>query len=163
MKRILMTRAAGAAAMLAPVLALLWPAHLVAQIPVGSRVGSDTAPATVSTYDDGGRRDPFVTLVAPKRPATNQQSGRPIVGLAALAVEDALVTGIVKAGSAFIAILRAPDGKSFMAKNQDHLQNGVVKTIDADGVLFVQQAADAMGVVRPREVRKALHATGAGQ
>jgi hypothetical protein len=155
--------AARTAARFIPILAILWPLHAAGQIPVGSRVGTETAAASTSGYDDGGRRDPFVTLVTPKRATAGPQSGKPVFGLAALAVEDALVTGIVKAGPAFIAILRSPDGKSFMARNQDHLQNGVVKTIDADGVLFVQQAADAMGVVRPREVRKALHATGAGQ
>jgi hypothetical protein len=147
-----------------PVAVALCSTQIAAQIPVGARVGSETAPGTASGYDDGGRRDPFVTLVQPKRAAAaSQVNGRPVVGLAALAVEDALVTGIVKAGPAFIAILKAPDGKSFMARTQDHLQNGVVKTIDAEGVLFVQQGADAMGVVRPREVRKAIRATGAGQ
>jgi hypothetical protein len=148
---------------LVAVAAVLWPLHLAAQIPVGSRVGSETAVASPSSsaYEDGGRRDPFVTLVQKRVAAT--PGGRPVVGLGALAVEDALVTGIVQAGPAFIAILKSPDGKSFMAKTQDHLQNGVVKTIDAEGVLFVQQAADAMGVVRPREVRKALRTTGAGQ
>ena len=149
---------------LAPVVALLWPAQALAQIPVGSKVGSETAPATASGYDDGGRRDPFVVLVATKK--ANGQSvpgSRPVTGLGGLAVEDALVTGIVKAGAAYVAILRAPDGKSFMARSQDHLQNGVVKTIDSEGVVFVQQTSDAMGVVRPREVRKGLRATGAGQ
>jgi hypothetical protein len=145
-----------------PVAVVLWLVPTAAQIPVGARVGSETA-GTASTYNDGGRRDPFVTLVQPKRAPGAPQSGRPVVGLAALAIEDALVTGIVKAGPSFIAILKSPDGKSFMAKTQDHLQNGVVKTIDAEGVLFVTQGADAMGVVRPREVRKALRATGAGQ
>jgi len=146
----------------AAVVAVCWPLHVTAQIPVGARVGSDTAPATASGYDDGGRRDPFVTLVQPKR-ANGQTVGHPVVGLAGLAIEDALVTGIVKTGPAYVAILRAPDGKSFMAKTQDHLENGVVKAIDAESVLFTEQAADAMGVVRPREVRKALRATGAGQ
>jgi hypothetical protein len=147
----------------APIVAVLWPLHLAAQISVGARVGSDTAPGTPSTYQDGGRRDPFVTLVQPKRPVVGIQTGHPATGLGTLAVEDALVTGIVKAGPAFIAILRSPDGKSFMARTQDHLENGVVKEIDADSVLFAQQEADAMGVVRPHEVRKALRATGAGQ
>lgn len=154
MKRILM---------LAPVVALLWPAPALAQIPVGSRVGSETAPATPSGYDDGGRRDPFVTLVASKKTNGQTAAGRPVAGLGGLAVEDALVTGIVKAGAAYVAILRAPDGKSFMAHTQDHLQNGVVKAIDSEGVVFVQQTSDAMGVVRPREVRKGFRATGAGQ
>jgi hypothetical protein len=148
---------------IAPVVALLWPAPALAQIPVGSRVGSATAPATASGYDDGGRRDPFVTLLVTKKANATTPSGRPMTGLGGLAVEDALVTGIVKAGAAFVAILRAPDGKSFMARLQDHLQNGVVKTIDSAGVVFVQQTSDAMGVVRPREVRKGLRATGAGQ
>ena len=121
-------------------------------------------PATASTYDDGGRRDPFVTLVQPKRasdvPGT---TGKPAAGLGALGVADVTVTGIVKAGGGFIATLRSHDGKSFSAKTRDRLQDGEVKSIDAEGVVFVQEAADALGVVKPREVRKTLRQTGAEQ
>jgi hypothetical protein len=145
-------------------LSLVVPATAAAQIPVGSRVGSDTVPATASNYDDGGRRDPFVTLVQPKRTPTGAPVGpRPIVGLGSIGVSDVIVTGIVKSGPAFMAILRSPDGKSFIAKMQDRLQDGEVKSIDAEGVVFIQQMADAFGVVRPREVRKALRQTGAEQ
>jgi hypothetical protein len=145
-------------------LSLAVPATAAAQIPVGSRVGSDTVPATTTSYDDGGRRDPFVILVTPKRTATGQPAGpRPGIGLSSIGVSDVVVTGIVKMGPAYMAILKSADGKSYMAKAQDRLQDGEVKSIDAEGVVFVQQMADAFGVVRPREVRKALRQTGAEQ
>jgi Tfp pilus assembly protein PilP len=146
------------------VFSVVAPATAAAQIPVGTRVGSDTVPATASTYDDGGRRDPFLTLIQPKRPnAATPATGKPAAGLVALGVADVTVTGIVKVGSGFIATLRSPDGKSFTAKMRDRLQDGEVKSIDAEGVVFVQQMADALGVVRPREVRKTLRQTGAEQ
>lgn len=146
------------------VLSVIAPAAAAAQIPVGSRVGSDTVPATASTYDDGGRRDPFVTLVQKKgASAATGATGKPAAGLGALGVADVTVTGIVKAGGGFIATLRSHDGKSFTAKTRDRLQDGEVKSIDAEGVVFVQEMADALGVVKPREVRKTLRQTGAEQ
>jgi hypothetical protein len=149
----------------AAVIAAVAAPGLRAQVAVGARVGSDVAASNISRtgYDDGGRRDPFVTLIVPKRAPGPATGGRPATGLGALSVNDVTVTGVVKAGAMFVAMLRSPDGKSFAAKRQDHLQDGVVKSIDADGVVFVQQMADALGVVRPREVRKPLRSSGAQQ
>lgn len=128
------------------------------EVRVGSRVGLSSP----SGYDDGGRRDPFVSPVVPKKSA--QPSGRPAVGLASLSVTDVIVTGIVRSGKVAVAILQAPDGKSFMAKGQDRLGDAVVKSIDAQGVVFTAEAPDAAGVVHQREVRKTIHVmTGVGR
>ena len=128
------------------------------QIPVGSRVG--TTPA--SGYDDGGRRDPFLTLITAKRAATSPT--RTGVGLAGLSVTDVVVTGIVRGGKVGVAILQGPDGKSFTAKAQDRLEDAVIKAIEADTVVFIAQVADAAGVAHPKEVRKSIRVvTGVGR
>jgi hypothetical protein len=62
----------------------------------------------------------------------------------------------VRNGPSVVAILEGPDGKSFVAHNQDKLQDAVVKSIDLDGVVFVAQIADAFGVMHARDVRKSL-------
>ena len=126
------------------------------EIVVGARVGSQPP----SGYDDGTRRDPFVSLLLSKRAAA--APGRPTAGLAGLSVSDAMVTGLVKSGSKVLAILQGPDGKSFMAHSQDRLLDGVVKSIDTEGVVFVAQVADAAGVSRPREIRKPIHVMAGG-
>ena len=57
----------------------------------------------------------------------------------------------------FMASLEGPDGKQFVARRQDKLQDAVIKTIDKDGVVFVAQSVDVVGTAHPREVRKGLH------
>jgi hypothetical protein len=46
-----------------------------------------------------------------------------------------------------------------VARSRDRLQDATVKTIDADGVTFVQQVVDVMGASHPRDVRKSLRQT----
>jgi Tfp pilus assembly protein PilP len=123
-------------------------------IRIGSRVGESP-----TTYDDGGRRDPFVSLIVPKvAPAAGaaSSSARPIAGLGGLSVSDVAVKGLVRSGSTLIALLQGPDGKTYMAKRLDRLHDGVVTRIESDCVVFTERTADAAGVVRARDVRKPL-------
>lgn len=121
-----------------------------AQIPVGTRVADVT-----TTYDSGGRRDPFLSLIQPKRPAPGQISGRLSTGLNTFAVNDVTVTGIVRKGNTMMAILQGPDRQSFVAHVKDRLMDATVKSIDAQGVVFVELAA--LGTpARPQEYRKLL-------
>lgn len=129
----------------------------VAAIPVGTHVGT---PA--SGYDDGGRRDPFGALVQPKRTnlGASLDSLRPRAGLAAMALSDVTVRGIVGNGKVMLAILEAPNKQSFVARLQDKLLDGWVKSIDRDGVVFIS-AADPGGQASS-EVRKNLRPAGEG-
>lgn len=126
---------------------------LPSQVAVGMRVGLDPIP---SGYDDGGRRDPFVTLVI-KKGAGGDKAAKTGTGLAALAVADVAVKGIVKAGARVSAMLEGPDHMSYIAHPQDRLADGLVKSIDPAGVVFVEEETDAAGAVHPHEVRKPLH------
>jgi len=125
-------------------------------------------PAAVPTpkaYADGGRRDPFVSLIVPKAAPNVSANSRPkpaVAGLAGLAVSDAVVKGLIKSGTTFIALLQGPDGRTYMARRQDRLQDGVVTRIESDGVVFTERAADATGIVHSRDVRKPLRATNSG-
>lgn len=133
-----------------PQLATLPPA---AVIPVGSRVGE--AP---TTYDSGGRRDPFLSLIVPKRVASSESvSLRPRSGLASIALADVAVKGIVKSGKTMLAILEGANKQSFVARVQDRLMDGSIKSIDSDGVVFVEIADPGM---RPNEIRKTLRPAG---
>lgn len=131
-----------------------------AQVPVGTYVG-----ASVSGYDSAGRRDPFVSLITPKRqtPVGQPQAGRPIQpGLRAMALADVEVTGIVRRGNVMMAILQgAGQQQSYVAKVSDRLLDGVIKSIDARGVVFTEVVDPAMGG-RPQEIRKALRGAAEG-
>jgi hypothetical protein len=135
------------------------PALAQERLPLGTRVGSEES---ASGYDDGGRRDPFVSLLTPKKTAAAVPASRPRAGLAGLTLADVAVKGIVRNGPAVVAVLEGPEGKSFIARSKDRLQDAVVKSIDADGVVFVEQVVDAVGAVHSRDVRKALRPTAEG-
>jgi type IV pilus assembly protein PilO len=136
------------------------------RLPIGTHVGSaigSAAPAGLppsSTYAEGGRRDPFVTLLAPK-PSTTPPH-RPIVGLASVVLAEIAVKGIVHSGATTLAVLEGPGGRSFVARSQDRLQDATVRDIDADGVVFAERVVDAAGAVRAREVRKSLRPAAEG-
>ena len=135
------------------------PTVALAQIPVGTRVGTTTG--TPSGYDDGGRPDPFSSLVvkhtaAPVGPATAKPGAAN--SLATLAIADANCTGVMKTGTRYLsAIVEGPNHLSFIVKPQDRLLDGVVKSIDALGVVFVEHTTDLAGAVEGKEVRKWLH------
>ena len=132
-------------------LALSTPA--LAQIPVGSFVGVPT-----SGYDSAGRRDPFVSLVTPKRlnaPVPTGAERSSGTGLRSIALADADVTGIVRRGDTMMALLQGPDRQSFVARVKDRLADAVVKRIDATGVVFTEVVEPGTGL-RPQDIRKAL-------
>lgn len=131
---------------------------------VGMRVGDPAAGDVLVGYDSGGRRDPFVSLVLPKRPVTAAaaaEAGPRPTGLAALAVADAHVRGIVKHGDEMLAIVEGTDNQSFVVHVKDRLLDAEVKSIDARGVVFVERVEGATGAP-PREVRKPLRGTTEG-
>ncbi len=81
--------------------------------------------------------------------------GRPRTGLAAIAIADVTVRGIVKNGPSMMAILESPDHKSFVARPKDRLLDASIQSIDAAGVVFTE-AVDGAGPAQ--QVRKALRA-----
>jgi len=119
-------------------------------IPLGTRVGD-----LPSGYEDGGRRDPFSSLIQPKR-APARADGRPRSGLAAVAVADAQVRGILRNGETRLAIIEAPGNQSFVVRVEDQLFDAAVERIDDDGVVFAEQ----LGSASAARIRKGLRSPG---
>jgi Tfp pilus assembly protein PilP len=103
-----------------------------------------------------------VTLLVTKK-TTSTAPVRPVLGLAGVALADVAVKGIIHNGVTMVAVLEGPGGKSFVAHGKDRLQDATVKTIDADGVVFVERVVDAVGAVRTRDVRKSLRLNAEGE
>jgi Tfp pilus assembly protein PilP len=124
-----------------------------AQIAVGTRVGESSV-ASAGSYSSLGRRDPFVSLIAPRRSPADRTAptGQ---GLASVYISDANVTGIVKAGDTMMALIQGADRRSFVAKVGDRLADGTVRRIDSQGVVFVETGLPGSGI-RPQEVRRLL-------
>jgi Tfp pilus assembly protein PilP len=132
------------------------PGRAQEKLPLGTHVG-DSSPT--SGYDDGHRRDPFLALITPKKAPNAPAANRARLGLAGVAVADVVVKGIIQNGHSVIAVLEGPGGRSFIVRSQDRLQDGMVKTIDAEGVVFVERVVDGAGAVHSRDVRKPLRAS----
>ena len=122
-----------------------------APIPVGARVGE-----LLTSYDSGGRRDPFASLIEPKRSSEDAVLRRP-AGLAGVALADVLVRGVVRKGDMMLAILEGPDRKSYVSRVNDRLLDATVARIDADGVIFAENTERGMA---PNHLRKGLRPTG---
>lgn len=125
-----------------------------APIAVGSRVGE-----LLSSYDSGGRRDPFASLVASRRSAGPGEGSRqrPPAGLAGVSLADVLVRGVLRNGDTMLAILEGPNRQSYVSRVNDRLFDATVARIDADGVIFAEKAERGMA---PNHLRKSLRPSG---
>lgn len=110
-------------------------------------------PAEAFTYQSAGRRDPFVSLV--KR-GTEEVATSRATGLGGLDVGEVSLRGIVATQGTFVAMLQAPDNRTYLIRQNDLLRDARVKAITADGVVFLQKVSDPLDVVKEREVRKPL-------
>ena len=131
-----------------------WAAPGAARIPQESRP-LETPPVALGDDRAVDRRDPFQPL--PVQAAEPRRAETRTRGLAGLRVGDVEVVGIVAAPDARFAVLEAPDGRTYVARVNDRLADGIVREVVRGAVLFtVAQADGQAGAVPGREMRKAL-------
>ena len=123
------------------------PAAAPAPAPAPPRAGSGYS------YDAAGRRDPFLSLDHASDPRAN--TGK-VNGLAGLMINEATVKGVVKSRGRMLAMVQAPDNKTYIVKASDRLLDGEVRAVTAEAVVFVQNVNDPLSPVRQREIRKPL-------
>ena len=108
------------------------------------------------SYDPAGRRDPFVSLTGRGGDVPPPGTSRPS-GLAGLLVNEITVKGVLKSPKGgFIALVQAPDNRTYIVHSGDKVFDGAVKTITQDAVVFSQDVNDPLSLVKQREVRKAI-------
>jgi type IV pilus assembly protein PilP len=108
------------------------------------------------SYNSEGRRDPFLSLVGRGNDAA--QGAARAAGIPGLLVNEVTVKGVIRGRSGYIAMIQAPDNKTYIVKSGDRLLDGAVKTITADGVVFSQDVNDPLSLVKQREVPKRVRA-----
>jgi len=86
-----------------------------------------------------------------------------LTGLAGLTIGEATVKGVVKSQGRLVAMLQAPDNKTYIIHTGDKMLDGVVKAITTDSVVFAQDVNDPLSLVKQREVRKMLRAPEEGK
>ena len=108
------------------------------------------------SYDPNGRRDPFVSLTARGGDLPSAGGAKP-AGLPGLLVNEITVKGVLKSPKGgFIALVQAPDNKTYIIRAGDKVMDGTVKAITQDAVVFSQAVNDPLSLVKQREVRKAI-------
>jgi Tfp pilus assembly protein PilP len=103
-------------------------------------------------YEPAGRRDPFISLLG--RGLDQHPTAVRPPGLSGLLIGEITVKGVVKDRNGFLAMLRAPDNKTYTARVGDKLFDGTVKSINQEKVIFSQDVNDPLSLVKQREVPK---------
>ena len=89
-------------------------------------------------YNFAGKRDPFKSpLDEIKEQSSVVENGEILEGLRKFSINTLKLTGIMLKGSGNIAIVKAPDGKSYSLKKDTKVgPNGIVKEIHNDKVVI---------------------------
>ena len=136
--------------------AVLWQVQPAAQVPAEPEPTETPEPdeSEVYAYDPEGRRDPFVSLLN-RGTDLRPLSERP-AGLAGLSINEVSLRGIVLSQGRYLAVLEVPDNKTYILAGDERLFDGSVKSISADGVVFLEEVNDPLSLVKEREVRRTL-------
>lgn len=136
------------------------PAATPAPAQVGAKPASPAAAPAQSlptidpgyVYEPTDRRDPFISLLG-RGDESGPKTARP-AGLPGLLIEEITVKGVVRDRTGFIAMLQAPDNKTYTVRVGDKLLDGTVKSINQEKVIFSQDVNDPLSLVKQREVPK---------
>ena len=133
-------------------------AAVIAQPTAASESAGDPTPSTTApgiyTYDAGTRRDPFVSLLSlgDDPPAVTERPE----GLPGLSVDEVALRGVVLSAGAYLAVLEAPDRRTYVVRPGHRLYDGTVREITAETIVFLHDTSDPRLEVAAREVRKHL-------
>ncbi len=128
------------------------PAVTPAPGATGKITEQDFTPSTY-TYEVGGRRDPFRSLLV-RNPSERDRVRPP--GLAGVMVDELELQGTIKIKQGWVAMMRSPDNKSHLVRKGTTLFDGEVIDVSATEVTFRQNVNDPTNPKPFREVVKAL-------
>jgi Tfp pilus assembly protein PilP len=106
------------------------------------------------TYQPEGRRDTFMSLLGTG--SQPRDAGRRGDGLGDLLVGDVSVRGILQTQQALVAMVLAPNKKTYVVHNGDRFLDGLVKSVTSQGLVIMQDVNDPLSLVKQREIRKLL-------
>ena len=116
-------------------------------------VATPSPAAEAYTYDPAGRRDPFVSLLSR---GLESSTGKKLTGLAGLATGEVMLRGVIESRNSYVALVSGPDGKTFPARVNDRLLDGIIRSVTPQGIVIMQEVNDPLSLVKQREVRKGL-------
>jgi type IV pilus assembly protein PilP len=116
--------------------------------------------AEAYTYDPAGRRDPFVSLLAR---GIEPVTGKKLTGLSSVATGEVMLRGVMQSRNSYVALLSGPDGKTYSARVNDRLLDGIIRSVTPQGIVIMQDVNDPLSLVKQREVRKGLRTADDGK
>ncbi|HPR64560.1 MAG TPA: hypothetical protein PK014_10095 [Thermoanaerobaculia bacterium] len=106
------------------------------------------------SYDPGGRRDPFLSLVKGKVGITHSDCEENTIGC--LMIEEIDIQGIWQIKGEWLAEVQGKDGSVYWIKEGDSLRDGEVLSVDDKTVIFRQKVNDPTRIKPFREVVRSL-------
>lgn len=105
------------------------------------------------TYDAAGRRDPFKDLL------TGIETGGAdsAEGIAQIAVDNIVLSGIIKVKGKLTAIISDPKGFPLYVKKGDKFIDGYILSIKPTYVVFLKTRERGITLNKPKEVIKRLY------
>lgn len=128
------------------------PAPAEAQKPAAEAKEPEVT-SSVYTYEVGGRRDPFRSLLI-RNP--NESHGPRPQGLAGMLVDELELQGTIKIKSGWVAMMRGADNRSYLLKKGSTVFDGEVIDVTGGDITFRQNVNDPTNPKPFRDVVKSL-------
>ena len=78
-------------------------------------------------------------------------------GIQGMSVNEISVRGVIeKLDGGYVAMIQGPDNKTYSIHTGDRLFDGLVRAVNAEGLVIVQEVNDPLSLVKQREVSKKL-------
>jgi hypothetical protein len=104
------------------------------------------------TYDPGDRRDPFRDLLAGQE-AVEKGKTR---GISQLAIEDAVLIGIIQHKENMIALINDSQGFPYTIKTGDNFLDGFVLNVNQSRVVFRKTKERGIPLIKPKDIVKEI-------
>lgn len=104
------------------------------------------------TYNPEGRRDPFRDLLAGQDPRDKDKTQ----GIQQLAIEDAILIGIVKHKGKLTAIINDTQGYPYYIKTGDNFLDGFVLNVNDSQVIFRKTKERGIPLTNPKDIVKEI-------
>jgi hypothetical protein len=104
------------------------------------------------------RRDPFASLL---EPVASPSPKRVITSLADVSLHENTLKGIERFGGSHLAVVLAPDRKTYLLRLQERLRDATLRSLTSDAAIFALRVLEpSSSVIKEREVIKFLRPRG---
>jgi Tfp pilus assembly protein PilP len=109
-------------------------------------------PSRGPTYDPGDRRDPFRDLLAGQEAIEKGKRQ----GISQLAIEDAVLIGIVQFKGKLTALINDSQGFPYSIKAGDNFLDGFVLNVNDSRVVFRKTKERGIPLIKPKDIVKEI-------